>query len=304
MAGAPSAPATVASWRPCARTSRPAPPAADAVGPAHVGVVSFLAARAAPTGGFGSRSRAAWRSRRSQSSAEPGSASARAPPRCSRPSRSSARDDSACRSPRRSPRMLRGHLHARGVGLLAPAGEPAQLVRLLHNAATTAFFIWVITDELGSARGRLRRNGPPGGHRGGDGGRGGADRRVRLLAWAAFASTVQVLVYGRGLRAWRSNDGNEEPEHRWWGIGAGKRDDSPPPREIRPQIRRPQCCRCIRVTARKHGVGLPCGRRGVARRGLGAVAGRPRAAPRRARLRGDPRRRRLPLRARRRARPG
>jgi hypothetical protein len=42
---------------------------------------------------------------------------------------------------------------------------------------------------------------------------------VSLLAWAAFASTVQVLVYRRGLRSWPPDDGIEgEPVAGVWGI--------------------------------------------------------------------------------------
>src|ERR671912_476409 len=146
-----------------------APP--EAVGPAHVGVVSFLAARAAPTGGF-------W------IALAGGVALARVAERCGArlvfgASAAAMLETVAIIGPARfgvpltqalSAPML-GRLHARGAGFW-PQLLACALVRLLHNAATTAFFIWVIA--------------------------GG------LLAWAAFASTVQVLVYGHGLRMWAS----------------------------------------------------------------------------------------------------
>ena len=72
---------------------------------------------------------------------------------------------------------------------------------------------------------------------------------VSLLAWALFASTVQVLVYRRGLRTW--NDSIEgEPERRWSGIGA---ENAPSPTTVgdsTPARDHPQCCRCIRVAPR------------------------------------------------------
>jgi hypothetical protein len=74
-------------------------------------------------------------------------------------------------------------------------------IRLLHNTATTAFFIWVITGGLDAYAGTYdaigRRLGVE---------IGSADALALtlagLLAWAAFASTVQVLIYRRGLASW------------------------------------------------------------------------------------------------------
>ena len=80
-------------------------------------------------------------------------------------------------------------------------------MRLLHNAATTAFFIWVIAGGLDAYAGTYDAIGRRVGIE-----VGSADALALtlagLLVWAAFASTVQVLVYGRGLRAW------PEPERR------------------------------------------------------------------------------------------
>jgi hypothetical protein len=109
---------------------------------------------------------------------------------------------------------LLGRLEARGTPL------PLQLlacaaIRLLHNAATTAFFIWVITGGLDAYAGTYDALA----------GRVGLNVNTTtallvtaagLLAWAAFASTVQVLVYRRGLRNWPAEEHGEaaaaEPE--------------------------------------------------------------------------------------------
>ena len=149
-----------------------------------------------------------------------------------------------------------GGLHARGVGFWPQLGACA-LVRLLHNAATTAFFIWVIAGGLDAYAGTYDAIGR---HVGIEVGTADAVvlTLVSLLAWAAFASTVQVLVYRRGLRAWDaagastndSTEGRRPRIGRWSGIVAGKRHDSLPPGEIRPPRGHPQCSRCIRVAAR------------------------------------------------------
>ena len=93
-----------------------------------------------------------------------------------------------------------GRLEARGwrtvPQVLACAG-----IRLLHNTATTAFFIWVIAGGLDAYAGTYDAVGR---HFGLE--IGTADALVltlvSLLAWAAFASVVQVLVYRRGLQQW------------------------------------------------------------------------------------------------------
>jgi hypothetical protein len=104
-----------------------------------------------------------------------------------------------------------GRLQARGWRPLAQIVACAG-VRLLHNAATTAFFIWVITGGLDAYAGTYdaigRRLGVE---------VGTADALALtlagLLVWAAFASTVQVLVYRRGLASWDGLAGDEKSFH-------------------------------------------------------------------------------------------
>jgi hypothetical protein len=184
-----------------------------ATGPAHVAVVSFLAARAAPTGGF-------W------IALAGGVALARVAERLGArlgfgASSAAMLETVAIIGPARfgvpltqalSAPIL-GRLHAREVGfwpqLLACAS-----VRLLHNAATTAFFIWVITGGLDAYAGTYDAVGRRFGIEVGT-----ADALaltlVGLLAWAAFASTVQVLVYRRGLRAWVQSERQHPEEARY-----------------------------------------------------------------------------------------
>src|ERR671912_303450 len=118
-----------------------APP--EAVGPAHVGVVSFLAARAAPTGGFwialaGGVALARVAERRG---ARPGFGASVAAMletvAIIGPARFGIPLTQAVTAP------LLGRLDARRVGVPLQVLVCA-LLRLLHNTATTAFFIWVI----------------------------------------------------------------------------------------------------------------------------------------------------------------
>ncbi len=169
-------------------------------GPAHVAVVSFLAARAAPTGGFwlalaGGVALARVAERRGARLGFGASAAAMLETvAIIGPARIGIPLTQAATAP-----ML-GRLEARGWA--APSQVLAcAAIRLLHNTATTAFFIWVITGGLDAYAGTYdalgRRVGLD---------VGTADALVLtalgLLAWAAFASTVQVLVYRRGLRLW------------------------------------------------------------------------------------------------------
>jgi hypothetical protein len=180
-----------------------APP--DAAGPAHVGVVSFLAARAAPTGGFwialaGGVALARVAERRGARLGFGASAAAMLETvAIIGPARFGVPLTQALSAP------LLGRLHARGAGFWSRFAVCAA-VRLLHNTATTAFFIWVITGGLDAYAGTYDALGRRVGI-----GVGTADALALtfagLLAWAAFASTVQVLVYRRGLRTW--NDGIE-----------------------------------------------------------------------------------------------
>jgi hypothetical protein len=171
-----------------------------ATGPAHVAVVSFLAARAAPTGGFwialaGGVALARVAERLGARLGFGASAAAMLETvAIIGPARLGVPLTQAISAP------ILGRLHARGVGLW-PQLLACATVRLLHNAATTAFFIWVITGGLDAYAGTYDAIGRRVGIE-----IGTADALALtlagLLAWAAFASTVQVLVYRRGLRAW------------------------------------------------------------------------------------------------------
>jgi hypothetical protein len=171
-----------------------------ASGPAHVAVVSFLAARAAPTGGFwialaGGVALARVAERRGARLGFGASAAAMLETvAIIGPARVGVPLTQAVSAP-----ML-GRLHARNVGFW-PQFFACATVRLVHNAATTAFFIWVITGGLDAYAGTYDAIGRRVGIE-----VGSADALAltlaTLLAWAAFASTVQVLVYRRGLRAW------------------------------------------------------------------------------------------------------
>jgi hypothetical protein len=93
-----------------------------------------------------------------------------------------------------------GRLEARGAGVALQV-LACGAVRLLHNSATTAFFIWIITGGLDAYAGTYdslaRRVGIE---------IGTSEALLLtaagLLVWAVFASIMQVLVYRRGLRDW------------------------------------------------------------------------------------------------------
>jgi hypothetical protein len=191
-----------------------------ATGPAHVAVVSFLAARAAPTGGFwialaGGVALARVAERRGARLGFGASAAAMLETvAIIGPARFGVPLTQALTAP-----ML-GRLHARGVGFW-PQLLACATVRLLHNTATTAFFIWVITGGLDAYAGTYDAIGRRIGIQVGTGD-ALALTLLSLLAWAAFASTVQVLVYRRGLRAWAEPTSEqlhpgETPPHRWQG---------------------------------------------------------------------------------------
>jgi hypothetical protein len=174
--------------------------AAAPAGPAHVAVVSFLAARAAPTGGF-------W------IALAGGIALARAAQRLGArlgfgASAAAMLETVAIIGPARfgipltqaATAPMLGRLEARRWALV-PQILACAVIRLIHNTATTAFFIWVIAGGLDAYAGTYDAIGRRVGIEVGT-----ADAlaltAASLLAWAAFASTVQVLVYRRGLRAW------------------------------------------------------------------------------------------------------
>jgi hypothetical protein len=169
-------------------------------GPAHVAVVSFLAARAAPAGGFwialaGGVALARVAERRGARLGFGASAAAMLETvAIIGPARFGIPLTQAATAP-----ML-GRLEARG-WLPVPQIFACAAIRLIHNTATTAFFIWVITGGLDAYAGTYDAIGRRLGLE-----IGTADALaltlVSLLVWAAFASTVQVLVYRRGLARW------------------------------------------------------------------------------------------------------
>src|SRR4051794_818649 len=119
----------------------------EAIGPAHVGVVSFLAARAAPTGGFwvalaGGVALARVAERRGARQGFGASVAAML-------------ETVAIIGPARFGVPLTQAMTAPMLGRLEARGTPLPLqflaclgLRLIHNTVTTAFFIWVITGGL------------------------------------------------------------------------------------------------------------------------------------------------------------
>ena len=178
--------------------------ASRVAGPAHVGVVSFLAARAAPTGGFwialagGVALARAAEQRGARLGFGASAAAMLETVAIIGPARFGVPLTQALSAP------LLGRLHARGAGFW-PQLMACGAVRLLHNAATTAFFIWVIAGGLDAYAGTYDAIGRRVGLEVGT-----ADALALtlagLLGWAAFASTTQVLVYRRGLRAWPADE--------------------------------------------------------------------------------------------------
>jgi hypothetical protein len=176
-------------------------------GPAHVAVVSFLAARAAPTGGFwialaGGVALARTAERRGARLGFGASVAAMLETvAIIGPARIGIPLTQAATAP-----ML-GRLEARGVAVL-PQILACAAIRLLHNAATTAFFIWVIAGGLDAYAGTYDAIGRRIGIEVGTADALGITL-AGLLAWSAFASTVQVLIYRRGLRNWERFAANE-----------------------------------------------------------------------------------------------
>jgi hypothetical protein len=180
-----------------------APPAP--AGPAHVAVVSFLAARAAPTGGFwialaGGVALARLAERRGARLGFGASAAAMLETvAIIGPARFGIPLTQAATAP------LLGRLEARGVPVALQVLACAS-IRLLHNTATTAFFIWIVTGGLDAYAGTYDAIGRRVGIE-----IGTEDALLltvaTLLVWAGFASIVQVLVYRRGLRDWENREG-------------------------------------------------------------------------------------------------
>lgn len=176
-------------------TAAPAAP----VGPAHVATVSFLASRAAPAGGFlialaGGVALARVARRLGARQGFGASIAAMLETvAIMGPARFGVPLTQAATAP-----ML-GRMEARGLPFAAQLAACA-LVRLAHNAATTAFFIWVITGGLDAYAGTYDAIAGVVGASVGAGEALGLTL-ITLLAWALGASVVQVLVYRRGLRS-------------------------------------------------------------------------------------------------------
>ena len=164
-------------------------------------MVSFLAARAAPTGGFwialaGGVALARVAQRRGARAGFGASVAAMLETvAIIGPARFGIPFTQAVTAP------LLGPARGARLGRSLRRCSPAPLLRLLHNAATTAFFIWVITGGLDAYAGTYDAIGRRVGFEVGT-----ADAlaltAAGLVVWAVFASVMQVLVYRRGLRDW------------------------------------------------------------------------------------------------------
>ncbi len=243
-----------------------APPAPT--GPAHVAVVSFLAARAAPTGGFwialaGGVALARVAERRGARLGFGASIAAMLETvAIIGPARVGIPLTQAVSAP-----ML-GRLEARGVAAWLQV-IACGAVRLLHNTATTAFFIWVIAGGLDAYAGTYDALGRRLGLE-----IGTADALVLtaagLLVWAGFASVVQVLVYRRGLRGWDELEASAAAPAGVEGhvdrAMRGKRVPSRAPAAVEPLAHHPRCRRCLHGPPGQHGLGGPRNRGGLASR--------------------------------------
>lgn len=177
-------------------------------GPAHVATVSFLAARVTPTGGFwiglaGGVALARVALRRGARQGFGASLAAMLETvAIMGPARFGVPLTQAVTAP------ILGRLEARGTRQLWQV-VVCGVLRLIHNTVTTAFFIWVIAGGLDAYSGTYERL---------------VDRvgialdstgtlvitAIGLLFWAVFASTVQVIVYRRGLREWPEDEHGEQ----------------------------------------------------------------------------------------------
>ena len=275
-------------------------------GPAHVAVVSFLASRVVPSGGFwvalaGGVALARVAERRGLR-------------RSFGVSIASMLETVAIIGPLRFGVPLTQAVTAPLLGLHGGARAwPAWLqmlvcgvLRLAQNSLQTAIFIWILAGGLDAYAGTYDAHRRPA-----SGSRSAKPRRWSsprsgLVAWATFASVVQVLVYRRGLARWDSTPvddairrtsfpGRRRPAAATDALPPGRRDRprsatrsaasdararlrslrSPPARARR---RRP-----LRDPARQHRLARARRRRRLPRRRLGRRSLRPRAAARRPR---------------------
>ncbi|MEX2195475.1 MAG: hypothetical protein WD844_09330 [Thermoleophilaceae bacterium] len=205
-----------------------APPRSSAppeAGLASVATVSFLASRAAPTGGF-------------VIALAGGTAMARAGQRLGArrgygASIAAMLESVAIMGPARfgvpltqaASAPMMGALEARGVHPLLQ-GIACGLIRLAHNTLATAFFIWVILGGLDAYAGSYDTllgdlAVLPSGEAAAL-----ALTGAGLAGWALFATTVQVVVYRRGLAAWPEDTDQRERKGSDLTPG-GSRNDGP-----------------------------------------------------------------------------
>jgi hypothetical protein len=206
--------------------------AMPATGLAHVATASFVASRAAPSGGFAvalaggvAIARAAERFglRRGWGAALAAmlqSVAIMGPPRFGVPL------TQAISAP------VLGRMQARGHGTVAQAAAAAG-IRVVHNALGAAFAIFVLVgvDAYTGTYDRLLGWLPilPSGETGAL-----IATVLSLLGWAVFASTIQALVYRRGLMRWPADPPDPgEP------VETLERGAHPP--DARPRSRSPSC---------------------------------------------------------------
>lgn len=181
----------------------------EAAGPAHVATVSFLASRAVPSGGFfvalaGGTALARVAERRGAREGYGASiAAVLETVAIMGPARFGVPFTQALGAP-----ML-GRMHARGRGLWVQFLVCAA-IRVLSNAVGLAFFVLVIAGGLDAYAGSYEAIAERLGF-------GLSERGAvlislgGLLAWAAFASAIQVSFYRRGLRGWPGPGDGEVP---------------------------------------------------------------------------------------------
>lgn len=185
------------------------PEASPAAGPAHVAVVSFLASRVVPSGGFwlalaGGMALARISERRGARDGFGTSTAAMLETvAIIGPLRFGVPLTQAVTAP------LLGRYEARG---MAVGWQMAicTVLRLVQNAIQTAFFIFVLAGGLDAVTGTYDRFAGWVGLEVNDTGTL-ILTAIGLGAWAVFASVVQVLVYRRGLARWDDVEAEIEP---------------------------------------------------------------------------------------------
>ena len=185
------------------------PDAGDLAGPAHVATVSFLASRAAPTGGFwvalaGGTALARVAQRRGAREGYGASVAATLETvAIIGPARFSVPFTQAVSAP------LLGRLEARGRRALVQV-VACTAIRVATNAMGAAFFIWVIAGGLDAYAGSYDALADRFGFSLGETGTL-LFTLAGLLVWGVFASVVQVAVYRRGLARWPDEGSAHEP---------------------------------------------------------------------------------------------